>query len=38
MKMGQKLPRITSDKPPTTRTEFDSFADLMNYLATFGKK
>lgn len=37
-KMGQKLPRLTSDKPSTSRTEFDSLTDLMNYLATWGKE
>lgn len=38
MKMGQRLPRLTSDKTPTSRTDFDGLNDLMKYLATWGKE
>uniref|UniRef100_A0A1A9Z0F5 Transmembrane protein 242 n=1 Tax=Glossina pallidipes TaxID=7398 RepID=A0A1A9Z0F5_GLOPL len=38
MKMGQGLPRLTSDRPPTSRTDFDGVTDLMKYLAAWGKE
>ncbi|XP_036317337.1 transmembrane protein 242-like [Rhagoletis pomonella] len=33
-KMGNGLPRITKDTPPTSRTEFDSLTDFMKYLGS----
>lgn len=38
MKMGSRLPRLTKDKPPGSRTEFDGLNDLMQYLSTWDKK
>ncbi|XP_075155263.1 transmembrane protein 242 [Haematobia irritans] len=37
-KMGSGLPKLTSDQPPTSRTDFDSLTDLMKYLAAWGKE
>lgn len=37
-KMGSVLPRITSTKPPGSRTEFANLTDLMTYLSTWGKE
>ncbi|KAH8265737.1 transmembrane protein 242 [Drosophila bipectinata] len=38
MKMGNALPRITKDEPPTSRTDFESLTDLMKYLAAWNKE
>lgn len=38
MKMGSALPKITSDEPPKSRTDFESLTDLMKYLAAWGKE
>jgi len=38
LKMGSNLPKISSDQPPTSRTEFDGLTDLMKYVATWGKE
>ncbi|XP_018800573.1 PREDICTED: transmembrane protein 242 [Bactrocera latifrons] len=34
LKMGQGLPRLTKDSPPTSRTDFESLTDLMKYLGS----
>ncbi|XP_059222754.1 transmembrane protein 242 isoform X2 [Stomoxys calcitrans] len=38
LKMGSGLPKLTSDQPPTSRTDFESLTDLMKYLAAWGKE
>ncbi|KAH8244809.1 hypothetical protein KR032_000562 [Drosophila birchii] len=38
LKMGNALPRISKDEPPTSRTDFESLTDLMKYLAAWNKE
>ncbi|KAH8387302.1 hypothetical protein KR093_006100 [Drosophila rubida] len=38
LKMGNALPRISKDEPPTSRTDFDGLTDLMKYLAAWAKE
>ncbi|KAL5287035.1 TMEM242 family protein [Megaselia abdita] len=34
-KMGSFLPKLTSNSPATSRTEFEGLSDLMRYLSTW---
>lgn len=38
LKVGSSLPKITSNDPPSSRTDFESLTDLMKYLAAWGKE